>query len=149
MAFTHRGSRTLRASIGVKEQTWLSLPDAFSPMEKPQSPRINRFVVPVTVLLTFISFWRAAAIILADLGSSAYYVGGITSEAHELGARAAELVDSVDEERAAFIKTYFHAEWPNRSLYHAMINTDLGEETVIQAILSFIQRTSATQIASD
>ena len=71
------------------------------------------------------------------------------SEAHELGARAAELVDSVDEERAAFIKTYFHAEWPNRSLYHAMINTDLGEETVIQAILSFIQRTSATQIASD
>ncbi|PYX39619.1 MAG: APC family permease, partial [Acidobacteria bacterium] len=50
-------------------------------MEKPQSPRINRFVVPVTVLLTFISFWRAAAIVLADLGSSAYYVGGITEKA--------------------------------------------------------------------
>src|SRR2546425_2333223 len=50
-------------------------------MEKPQSPRINRFVVPVTVMLTFISFWRAAAIVLADLGSSAYYVGGITEKA--------------------------------------------------------------------
>ena len=50
-------------------------------MEKPQSHRINRFVVPVTVLLTFISFWRAAAIVLADLGSSAYYVGGITEKA--------------------------------------------------------------------
>src|SRR5213596_1617902 len=50
-------------------------------MEKPQSPRINRFVVPVTILLTFISFWRAAAIVLSDLGSSAYYVGGIAEKA--------------------------------------------------------------------
>ena len=50
-------------------------------MEKPHSSRINRFVVPVTILLTFISFWRAAAIVLADLGSSAYYVGGIAEKA--------------------------------------------------------------------
>jgi hypothetical protein len=50
-------------------------------MSKPQSFRINRFVVPATVMLTFISFWRAAAIVLADLGSSAYYVGGITEKA--------------------------------------------------------------------
>jgi amino acid transporter len=50
-------------------------------MEKPQSSRINRFVVPVTILLTFISFWRAAAIVLSDLGSSAYYVGGIAEKA--------------------------------------------------------------------
>lgn len=50
-------------------------------MEKPQPSRINRFVVPVTILLTFISFWRAAAIVLSDLGSSAYYVGGIAEKA--------------------------------------------------------------------
>src|SRR5947208_10525631 len=50
-------------------------------MSKPQSFRINRFVVPLTVMLTFISFWRAAAIVQADLGSSAYYVGGITEKA--------------------------------------------------------------------
>src|SRR2546430_15026065 len=50
-------------------------------MEKPQSSRINRFVVPVTILLTFISFWRAAAIVLSDLGSSAYYIGGIAEKA--------------------------------------------------------------------
>jgi hypothetical protein len=56
------------------------------------------------------------------------------------GERDAErLVDTVDRERAAFIKKYFHAEWPNRSLYHAMINTAAGDETVIQAILSFLQ----------
>jgi amino acid transporter len=32
-------------------------------------------------MLTFISFWRAAAIVLCDLGSSAYYVGGISEQA--------------------------------------------------------------------
>ena len=32
--------------------------------------------VATTVMLTFISFWRAAAIVLADLASSAYYAGG-------------------------------------------------------------------------
>src|SRR5246127_3377160 len=38
-------------------------------------PAVMVFVAP-TVMLAFISFWRAAAIVLADLASSAYYVGG-------------------------------------------------------------------------
>lgn len=49
---------------------------------------------------------------------------------------AEELVDTVDRERAAFIEKYFHVEWPNRALYHAMLNTAAGEETVIQTILN-------------
>jgi amino acid transporter len=40
-----------------------------------------RIVVASSVALTFISFWRAAAIVLNDLGSSAYYVGGIAEDA--------------------------------------------------------------------
>jgi amino acid transporter len=40
-----------------------------------------RVVIATTVLLSFISFWRAAAIVLADLGSTAYYVGGIAEQA--------------------------------------------------------------------
>ena len=32
--------------------------------------------IATTAMLSFISFWRAAAIILADLASSAYYAGG-------------------------------------------------------------------------
>src|SRR2546428_11812175 len=32
-------------------------------------------------MLSFISFWRAAAIVLNDLGSSAYYVPGIAEQA--------------------------------------------------------------------
>src|SRR6202047_547883 len=35
-----------------------------------------RVFVATTVMLTFISFWRAAAIVLSDLASSAYYAGG-------------------------------------------------------------------------
>src|ERR1700740_3861102 len=41
---------------------------------------LNRQTVPVfiatPVMLSFISFWRVAAIVLSDLASSAYYVGG-------------------------------------------------------------------------
>src|SRR5438309_11118094 len=40
-------------------------------------PGVQVFVA-TTVMLSFISFWRAAAIVLNDLGSSAYYVGGDT-----------------------------------------------------------------------
>src|ERR1700733_8491578 len=38
-------------------------------------------VVVTTAMLTFISFWRAAAIVLNDLASSAYYAGGIAEQA--------------------------------------------------------------------
>ncbi len=41
----------------------------------------NKVVVATTVMLSFISFWRAAAIVLSDLASSAYYVGGIAETA--------------------------------------------------------------------
>lgn len=47
---------------------------------KPQSNRV-RLVVASSVMLTFISFWRAAAIVLNDLGSSAFYASGIAEEA--------------------------------------------------------------------
>jgi amino acid transporter len=40
-----------------------------------------RVVVATTVLLSFISFWRAAAIVLNDLGSTAFYIGGIVEQA--------------------------------------------------------------------
>src|SRR5499427_6527162 len=36
-----------------------------------------KVVVATTVALSFISFWRAAAIVLSDLASSAFYAGGI------------------------------------------------------------------------
>lgn len=40
-----------------------------------------KVVIATSVMLSFISFWRAAAIVLNDLGSSAFYVGGIAEKA--------------------------------------------------------------------
>jgi cytidylate kinase len=47
-----------------------------------------------------------------------------------------QLVDTVDTDRAAFVERYFHIEWPNLPLYHAMLNTVVGDEIVINEILS-------------
>ncbi len=41
----------------------------------------TKVVIASTVMLSFISFWRAAAIVLNDLGSTVYYVGGIAEQA--------------------------------------------------------------------
>jgi amino acid transporter len=41
----------------------------------------TQVIVATSVMLSFMSFWRAAAIVLNDLGSSAYYVGGIAEKA--------------------------------------------------------------------
>ena len=48
---------------------------------------------------------------------------------------AEELVDSIDRERMAYVKHYFDAEWPNRTLYHLMINTAIGNQNVLDCML--------------
>src|SRR5579871_484270 len=45
-----------------------------------------KVVVATTVALSFISFWRAAAVVLSDLASSAFYAGGIAE--HAIGKSA-------------------------------------------------------------
>src|SRR5256712_12638919 len=45
-----------------------------------KGPARVRVVVATTVMLSFISFWRAAAIVLNDLGSSAFYAGGLAEQ---------------------------------------------------------------------
>jgi len=51
-------------------------PEGSSPAGSP-----TRIVVATTVALSFISFWRGAAIVLSDLASSSYYAGGIAEQA--------------------------------------------------------------------
>ena len=46
------------------------------------------------------------------------------------------LVDSVDQERADFIRKYFHVEWPEHAIFHTLLNTSIGEPCVVQMILS-------------
>jgi len=49
-----------------------------------------KVVVATTVALSFISFWRGAAIVLSDLASSMFYAGGIAE--HAIGKSAAWFV---------------------------------------------------------
>lgn len=58
-------------------------------------------------------------------------------------AECEDLVDNVDKERMAYIKHYFNADWPTRSLYHMMLNTAVGDENVIAAILHGMEILSA------
>ncbi|MFY9906513.1 MAG: cytidylate kinase-like family protein [Terriglobales bacterium] len=52
---------------------------------------------------------------------------------------AEELVDTVDRERVDFIQKYFHVEWPDRAIYHTMINTTIGDDAVVHMILNVMQ----------
>src|SRR5262245_23521669 len=55
---------------------------ASPPLAAPAStPRRPQIIVVTTAMLVFISFWRAAAIVLCDLASTAYYIGGIVEQA--------------------------------------------------------------------
>lgn len=54
-----------------------------------------------------------------------------------------DLIENVDKERIAYIKHYFNADWPVRSLYHMMINTAIGDENVIAAILHGMETLAA------
>ncbi|MFI5366471.1 MAG: amino acid permease [Candidatus Binatia bacterium] len=52
---------------------------ALEPQPSPQ--RRPQVIVLTTAMLVFISFWRASAIVLCDMASTAYYIGGIVEQA--------------------------------------------------------------------
>ena len=50
---------------------------AASNASKKKGPSTGQVLVVTSVMFTFISYWRTAAIVLCDLASTAYYIGGI------------------------------------------------------------------------
>src|SRR5271168_17663 len=56
---------------------------------------------------------------------------------------AEQLVDTVDRERGDFIQKYFHVEWPDRPIYHTMINTAIGCQEVVHIILDLMKTIEA------
>jgi cytidylate kinase len=59
---------------------------------------------------------------------------------------AQQLVDTVDRERVDFIQKYFGVEWPDRPVYHAMINTAIGDEAVVHMILNLMKSMDANAV---
>ncbi len=102
---------------------------------------------------------------IADAGNcvivgrgSAYYLGSRRDAFHvfiyapfenkvrrlqSIGKRekeAIELVETVDLDRAAFIKRYFNVDWPERHRFHLMINSSIGDEVAVETILDAVPR---------
>ncbi len=53
---------------------------------------------------------------------------------------AIELAETVDRDRAAFIKQYFNVDWPERRRFHLMVNSSLGEKLSAEMILDAVTR---------
>ena len=51
---------------------------------------------------------------------------------------AVELLDSMDDDRRKFVKHYFGHEWPNRQLFNLMLNTGMGDDETVEAILNLL-----------
>jgi cytidylate kinase len=64
---------------------------------------------------------------------------------------ASQLAETVDQDRAAFIKQYFGVEWPDRHRFHLMINSTIGEEAVVATVLdgiAFLDKQSTKHLSA-
>ncbi len=107
---------------------------------------------------------------IADAGNcvivgrgSAYYLGGrpdafhvfvyapVQERVRRLRAagngekEAMELAETVDRDRAEFIKQYFDVDWPGRHRFHLMVNSGMGDEVAVQVILDAAAQYAAVQ----
>jgi cytidylate kinase len=53
---------------------------------------------------------------------------------------AIELAETVDRDRADFIKRYFKVDWPERHRFHLMVNSSLGDDVAVETILDAVGR---------
>ncbi len=53
-------------------------------------------------------------------------------------AEAEELIENVDRERAAFIRKFYGRVWPQRDLYHLMLNSIVGDDMAVDTILNAV-----------
>jgi cytidylate kinase len=60
----------------------------------------------------------------------------VLARTHDEG-EANRSLDTIDHDRAAFVKHYYGAEWPGRPLFHLMLNTAVGFDLVVETILHF------------
>lgn len=68
-------------------------------------------------------------------------------------SEAEQLVETVDQDRAAFIKHFFGVVWPDRQRFDLMVNSTMGEEITVDLVLDSVERlqqrkSKATPLAS-
>jgi cytidylate kinase len=58
---------------------------------------------------------------------------------------ATDLAETVDRDRAIFIKQYFDVEWPGRHRFHLMVNSAMGDDAAVTIILDAMAQCSAAR----
>ncbi|HEY2466527.1 MAG TPA: cytidylate kinase-like family protein [Terracidiphilus sp.] len=54
--------------------------------------------------------------------------------------KATEQIDTTDKARAAFIRQYLGLKWPEPNLFHAMLNTGMGESCAATMLIECVKR---------
>lgn len=54
--------------------------------------------------------------------------------------KAIEDVDTIDRDRAAFVKRYLNLNWPERHLFDAMLNTERGDSFVAEMLADCVRQ---------
>ena len=65
----------------------------------------------------------------------------------EAVATAAKQLDKLIPERIRKTLKYFHVEWPDRAIYHTMINTAIGDGAVLHMIL-YVMKTLEARVTA-
>jgi cytidylate kinase len=60
-----------------------------------------------------------------------------------LQEKAITEVDTIDIDRAAFVKRYFKLNWPEIHLYDAMFNTETGDSLVAEMLANSVQQVAS------
>lgn len=82
--------------------------------------------------------------VYAPLGEKVQRLHATGKSEHE----AHHLAETVDLDRAAFIKQYFGVEWPDRHRFHLMVNSTIGTNAVVDLILEATGMQHKPQAAS-
>lgn len=54
--------------------------------------------------------------------------------------QAIEQIDNTDQARAEFVRQYLGLKWPERHLYHAMFNTEMGDSSTAKMLVACVQQ---------
>jgi cytidylate kinase len=79
----------------------------------------------------------------------AFLYASRTSKIHRLitagtpQEKAIKEVDTIDIDRAAFVKRYFKRKWPEHQLYDAMFNTERGDSYVAEMLAHCVQQAAS------
>lgn len=61
---------------------------------------------------------------------------------------ALDEIESIDRQRVLFVRKYFGMEWPTRELYHMMMNSQVGDDIVLDTIVHEVDRLDAANLSA-